>query len=184
MLENWVEITSVVSSAIVAISSMSAAVVVVHAINAWRREYVGKLRIDRAEEVLAKFHEAKDAIIEIRSTRGVSINEASATEIVIESFKRHYELFGHVNALKNRFTALFGREAATPFDELDAVVHEILTAAVEIPPLEDLQKHHRADGDEEDQQNTLEQLRERRAVILTFRTSHLDNLLISSRRTA
>jgi hypothetical protein len=53
-----------------AVSLTVAAWTAVYGINAWRREFVGKKRIDLAEEVLARFYEASDVIRIIRSPLG------------------------------------------------------------------------------------------------------------------
>ncbi len=43
-----------------AVSLIVAAWTAVYGISAWRREFLGKKRIDLAEEVLVSFYEAKD----------------------------------------------------------------------------------------------------------------------------
>ena len=44
-----------------------ASITAIYGINAWRREYRGKKDIDLAEETLALFYKAKDAISAIRN---------------------------------------------------------------------------------------------------------------------
>jgi len=45
-----------------ALSLVIAAWAAIYGINAWRSEFVGKKRIDLAEDVLVRFYEARDAI--------------------------------------------------------------------------------------------------------------------------
>jgi hypothetical protein len=53
-----------------AVSLIVAALTAIYGINAWRSEFVGKKRIDLAEEVLVRFYEARDAIGAIRNPFG------------------------------------------------------------------------------------------------------------------
>lgn len=48
-------------------SVVVAAVVAARGINTWQREYIGKRRMELAEEVLAMFYEARDAIRDVRA---------------------------------------------------------------------------------------------------------------------
>ena len=56
-----------VASIIQALPVCLAAIALIFGIDAWKREFVGKRRIELAEEVLAKFFEVKDAIAYIRN---------------------------------------------------------------------------------------------------------------------
>ena len=67
------------------IAASVASFAVIYGVNAWRREYVGKRKIELAEEVLALFYEARDVISYIRnpfsvagegSTRNAAPNES------------------------------------------------------------------------------------------------------------
>ncbi|TDI82488.1 MAG: hypothetical protein E2O80_02055, partial [Betaproteobacteria bacterium] len=49
------------------ISVLIAALTFIAGVSAWKREFVGKRRIELAETVLALFYEAEDAIKQIRS---------------------------------------------------------------------------------------------------------------------
>jgi hypothetical protein len=57
--KDWIDIAQIVSVLV-------ASLVAIRGIQAWRREFVGKRRIELAEEVLALFYQAKDAIGWIR----------------------------------------------------------------------------------------------------------------------
>jgi len=52
------------------ISIVLAAWAVVSGVNAWKREFIGKRRIELVQDVLALFYEAQDAISAIRSPFG------------------------------------------------------------------------------------------------------------------
>ena len=96
-----------ISEIITSISVMIAAIAFVSGINAWKREFVGKRRIELAETVLAMFYEAQDAIREIRSpfgttnegnTRKRSDNELEEDAIILD---RAYVVFERYKKEKN-----------------------------------------------------------------------------------
>lgn len=113
--------------------------------NAWRREYVGKRRLDLAEEVYSLFHQARDAISTIRSPLGYSgegstrrrgENEApeetqtlDLAYTTIERYKAYEELFGRLFSLQYRFAVQFGEKYSKPFNELGKVVNKLLNTA-------------------------------------------------------
>jgi hypothetical protein len=101
LLKDWAEIaqsTSVILASLFAI----------YGIDAWRREYVGKRRIELAEEVLALFYQAY---------------------VLIERYNRHIEVFSRIHALRYRFMAQFGTDSSAPFDELNRVINELILSA-------------------------------------------------------
>jgi hypothetical protein len=127
------------------ISVVVACLIAIRGIDSWRAEFVGKRRMELAEEVVARFYEARDAIMEIRSPFGFggegSTRKPSPDErpedkqpldqayVLIERYNRHNELFARIRALRYRFMAQFGKEAARPFEELNLVVNELLASA-------------------------------------------------------
>ena len=109
---------------------------------AWKR------RADLAEETLVAFYEARDSI---RSARSPLIfegegstrqKEAWETEndtrtlnayfAAAERLARKSEVFAQIQARRYRFVALFGEEAAGPYDEIFRVRHEIMAAVREL----------------------------------------------------
>ena len=62
----WRDIADITQSVSVIFASLFA----IYGINAWRREFVGKRRIELAKEALDLFHQARDAIGYIRNVRG------------------------------------------------------------------------------------------------------------------
>lgn len=127
------------------ISIIIAAWSVIIGVNAWRREYVGKRKLELAEEVLSSFYKSRDVIRAIRnpggsigegSTRKASPNETSEEKriydqahVTHERYAKHSELFSKLYSMRYRYMALFGRDSAKPFDDLTMVIAEILSAA-------------------------------------------------------
>jgi hypothetical protein len=137
-LETWIKLFQ-------GISVIVASIVAIYGINAWRREFVGKRRIELAEEVLALFHEATDIIRYIRDPGGFS-KEGSSREtegqetplvkeardrafVPMERYNKHRATFSKLYSLKYRFVAYFGKDAAAPFDDLRGILNEIFRAA-------------------------------------------------------
>lgn len=127
------------------VSVIIAALTAIWGISAWRRELRGKKEHDLAEEVLALFYEARDAIRAIRSVGGFGeegkTRQASPEEtpdekqaldrayVAVERYNTRKEVFNKLWAIRYRFMALFGRDKAGPFDELRAVVNELFVAS-------------------------------------------------------
>ena len=100
------------------LSVVVAALTAIHGISAWRREYVGKRRVDLAEEVYCLFHQARDAILAIRSPWGYGgeggsrIPDEKETEeekrelnkayVTIERYQRYEDLFSRLFSLDHR----------------------------------------------------------------------------------
>lgn len=134
-------ITAILENVSVTIASM----VAIFGIDAWRREHVGKRRMELAEEVLALFYQARDVIGEIRSPFGFggegSSRKANPSEspqekatldnahVVIERYMKHSELFSKIHAVRYRFLAQFGPEKSKPFDDLNRVINDIVMAS-------------------------------------------------------
>ncbi len=125
------------STIIASVAAIIASGVAVHGINAWRREYVGRRRIDLAEEILALFYEARNVVSWIRSPVALqgegSTRESSPEEtpeekeardaafVLIERYQKRQELFARIHSLRYRFMAQNGRDSGKPFKDLRAV---------------------------------------------------------------
>lgn len=134
--------------------------VAIWGINAWRREHVGKRRIDLAEETLALFYEARDVINAARSVLGfdteyreaekiqreASGNESGPQEVLIVTYRlyRRNDLFARIRTLRYRFAAAFGNRAATPFYELVRLKSEVIVAERR---LAELRRERRSTGE-------------------------------------
>ncbi len=126
-------------------SIILAAIVAIFGIDAWRREYVGKRRMELAEEVLALFYQVRDVIRAMRSPVGFSgegeSRKAETDEsperkkaldnafVIIERYNKHADLFSRLHAMRYRFMAQIGKKESEPFDELDQVLNQIFLAA-------------------------------------------------------
>jgi hypothetical protein len=128
-----------------AISVVIASLSVAFAANAWRREFLGKRRIELAEDVLTLFYRARHEIRQIRSTM-VEKKEGATRErqenespemsqaldkvhIYMERIEARNEIFDKLRSLRYRCMARYGREVEKPFDDLNQILCEILHSA-------------------------------------------------------
>ncbi len=127
------------------VAVLIAALTFIAGVSAWRREFVGKRRIELAESVLAMFYEAEDVIKQIRNP-GSFVGEGNTRKreekelkedsllldrayIVIERYQKREMLFSQIKSMRYRVKAVFGPSAIEPFDELDTIINEIFNAA-------------------------------------------------------
>jgi len=119
--------------------------VAIYGIDSWRREHTGKRQIELAEETLALFYEARDAIAYIRHPfsrgtesddieRGESESDKNYTarkraNIVFFRYKEHQELFNKIHSMRYRFMAQIGKDDSVPFDELRNLINQIFISA-------------------------------------------------------
>ncbi len=136
------EIVAVIIQAIAVIATCGA---IISGIGAWKREFIGKRKIELAEEVLSTFFEIKDAIVRIRSpfssntegqTRKKGKHESAEESnlldrgyIVIERYEAHEEPFVRFNTLKYKFMASFGAESEEIFSECNRILNSIFVSA-------------------------------------------------------
>lgn len=127
------------------VSLIVATWVAIYGIDAWRREHRGRRQIELAEEALACFYEASDAIKHIRHPMAFGSEykdverqpgEADAAfdartnaSIVFVRYAKHKELFSRLYAMRYRFMAQVGPEKAKPFQELHEILVSIQVAA-------------------------------------------------------
>lgn len=127
------------------VSVILASLFAIYGFDAWRREHIGKRRIELAEETLALFYQAKDAIESIRNsfgfegegtTRVPGLNEKPEHKaaldqayVLIERYNRHSELFSRIHSLRYRVMAQLGVEAAQPFEALNRIVNELILSS-------------------------------------------------------
>lgn len=121
-----------------------ASAVAVYGINSWRRELLGKRRMELAEEVLALFYQAKDIIALDRFPAGYA-DEGDARKaephekpeqkrtrddasVTRERFNKNSEAFSRIHALRYRFMAQFGKDTGVPFDQLKSILDELFVA--------------------------------------------------------
>lgn len=130
------------------IGILVASSVAIWGINSWRREVRWKRKYELAEEVLANFYEAHQAIQIIRSPFGFG-NEGSSrmrqdnetkeemkiydqAYVTRERFERNKTSFEKLHSLKFRFIALYGKEYEQHFDKFHQTVNKIFFASDQI----------------------------------------------------
>jgi hypothetical protein len=127
------------------ISIIIGALTLISGIRAWKREYIGKRKIELAEDTLMLFYQARDAIRDIRNPFGrigegssrqkASSETASETELLnrayvaYERYQKHEDVFNKLQSTRYRFMARFGRDKESPFIELNKIVHDIFMSA-------------------------------------------------------
>lgn len=138
-------VASILESISVIVASAIASFTVIFGINAWKREYLGRRKIELAEEVLSLFYEARDAIRYIRNPFGYggegSTRNATPTEspeekqindnayVVFERYNKRQDLFNKLYSMRYRYMAQFGKDAARPFDDLNKIMNDIFISA-------------------------------------------------------
>ncbi|MCC2644042.1 MAG: hypothetical protein K0S45_4455 [Nitrospira sp.] len=128
-----------------AIAIISACWAIVSGVGAWKREFIGKRKIELAEEILAAYFEVKDAIAFIRSpwstnteggTRKRASNETDEESrlldrgyIVFERYESKKSVFIRFNTLKYKFMAMFGPESEKIFQDTNRTLNSIFSSA-------------------------------------------------------
>ncbi|UUZ63836.1 hypothetical protein LP417_32250 [Polaromonas sp. P1-6] len=128
-----------------AVAVLSTCWVIVSGIGAWKREFIGKRKIELAEQVLAKFFEIRDAIAFIRNPFG-GLSEGTTRErgkgetqaqselldrgyVVVERYSKKETAFAEFNILKYRFMASFGTNTEEIFTDTNRVLNSIFVSA-------------------------------------------------------
>jgi len=108
----------------------------IYGIFAWKKEFQGKRNIELAEDVLALFYEAKDAIRAIRcplSHQGEGAmresQQAIDTAIIYERYEKRQGIFNKLGSKRYQFKARFGTEKDKPFEDLNNIIIDIRSAA-------------------------------------------------------
>lgn len=133
------------SSFIAALTFLLAAIAFLYGLNSWRREFLGKRRLEALEKVLAMFYEARDAIRYIRSPlswgneggsrpRQDGENQAEGGQrdrafVPHERYQKHEKLFSELASQKYSIMALFGEKYSEPFEGIRIEINNILGAA-------------------------------------------------------
>lgn len=128
-----------------AVAVVSACWAIISGVGAWKREFIGKRRIDLAEQLLAKFFEVKDAVRYIRnpwsSVQEGKIRERAESEsseesqlldrafVVVERYQEKERVFAEFNTLKYRCMASFGPQTETIFADTNRAVNSVFVSA-------------------------------------------------------
>ena len=119
--------------------------IAVYNVNSWRREHIGKRKIELAEDTLTLFYKAVDVIHYLRSPgsfasetedikqmNGESENVYQARKnagVLLKRYNEHQELFSRIHAMRYRFMVQIGKEEAKSFDELRKITIELISSA-------------------------------------------------------
>lgn len=119
--------------------------VAIYGIDSWRREHIGKRKIELAEDTLTLFYEAVDVIHYLRSPgsfasetedikqmNGESEDAYQARKnagVLLKRYNEHQELFSRIHAMRYRFMVQIGKEEAKSFDELRKITIELISSA-------------------------------------------------------
>jgi len=127
------------------ISIIIVSLTAIYGIISWRREHLGKRKIDLAEEVLCSIYEIKDVIKYIRNP--ISFPDVSSTRkraeyetekqskfldnayVVFERYNKHKNVFSNFYKLKYRYMANFGKNSEEPFVIIGKASNNIFFAA-------------------------------------------------------
>lgn len=128
-----------------AVAVISACWAIISGVGAWKREFIGKRKIELAEDTLAAFFEIKDAIRYIRNPwssgnegksrqRNASESEEEALlldrgYIVFERYEEKKDIFNRFNIIKYKFMASFGAETESIFTDTNKTLNSVFTAA-------------------------------------------------------
>jgi len=127
------------------VAIISACWAIISGVGAWKREYIGKRKIEIAETALAAFFEVRDAITYIRNPL-TAIGEGNSREkseletadetrmlnqgyIVVERYNTKTYVFNKFYTIKYRFMAAFGKETDKLFNDTSRTVNKIFGAA-------------------------------------------------------
>jgi hypothetical protein len=145
MSQIWIETLKIMPGVITAITAVVGVTIAARGLNKWRSESVGKRRMELAEDVLADFYQARDIINAARSS-GIFGNEGATREretwesesdtrtlnayfATVERLNNKADFFAQLHARRYRFIALFGKDAAEPYNDLHKVYVEVVVAA-------------------------------------------------------
>lgn len=119
--------------------------VAIYGIDSWRREHTGRRQIELAEDALALFYEAADAIRHIRhpASFGHELKDVERSDresdaefsarknasIVFVRYNQYQEIFNKIHAMRYRFMAQIGKDKAKAFDDLREIINSVTLAA-------------------------------------------------------
>lgn len=127
------------------IAKIFACIAIIAGINEWKREFIGKRKIELAEETLSAFFEVKDAIAYIRNPFSNASEGKSRQRdkletpdeeklldrgyTVFERYETNKDAFLKLNTVKYRFMAVFGKETADIFSLVNKTTNSIFSAS-------------------------------------------------------
>lgn len=126
----WLELAKALPSVVTAITAIYGVSIAKAGLNKWRAETIGKRRAELAETVLADFYRFEDVMRTVRSP--LPLGDYGTPEMQVELQKlpgkrlsANGEFLSQMRVRKHAFAALFGKQAASPFDEAHKLVELI-----------------------------------------------------------
>jgi hypothetical protein len=149
-LKEWIELVQGVSVIVASIAAF-------FGIKAWHEEFIGRRRLELAEEALALFYQANDVIAFMRFPAGYTDERSSRkfeevetpkqkqirddAYVTFERYNLNREIFSRIQALRYRFMAQFGKDTASPFGRLKSIIDELFGAARQWVMLSEVDEH-------------------------------------------
>jgi hypothetical protein len=138
--EFWLVVSEPIKTlgaAITAFAAISGAYIANKGLKKWREETLGKRRAELAEQTLANFYRVYDIVRSIRHPT------ATRSELVVQDgddprfpknsyfnpmsrIRQEEEFLASFKAKKYEYTAVFGKDAAIPFDEVINIINETI----------------------------------------------------------
>jgi hypothetical protein len=122
----WVELAKALPSVATAIAAIYGASIAKAGLNKWRAETIGKRRAELAETVLADFYRFEDVMRAVRSPVplhfGTPELQVELQKLPAKTLSENRELLSQMRVRRHAFAALFGKQAASPFDEARKLV--------------------------------------------------------------
>jgi hypothetical protein len=154
MSADWV---SAIASLVTGIAAAVAAGYGIYSLNAWRREAVGRRRVEVAESTLASFYHVRELIYDARSSlvfagemqaeEGEDEEVAKLSEYAIwRRLRRGWTDITDWRAKKHVFTAFFGPVDPDPYREIERAIDSISAA---VDALIDIRRHGGSGDDRE-----------------------------------
>jgi hypothetical protein len=152
------------------VSVVVACATAIYGVDSWRRESLGKRKMELAEDVLSMFYNARNAFAAMRnifgySSEGQATPEAGEAAVQVERYMKHKDLWGEMDAKRYRFQAYFGLEAVKPFSEISNLLHQYMSAPRRLKRLEQLAMNAEHSSDENRIENCHTQIEEIESII-------------------
>lgn len=124
---DWGTVSNICSTML----SLATIVFMVWGARAWRREFVGKRRIELGEDARAAFYTVKDAIAFIRNWELTPPNTpiSNFTAVFTGRYKTTEKAFSRFQVLKPRVMATFGKDTESIFAEVNKTCWKMQEAA-------------------------------------------------------
>jgi hypothetical protein len=129
------EVVKVLGPVATAGAAWFAATIAYRGLEKWREETIGKRKVELAETVLADFYRFEEVVraargpfvfnVEMGPKEGVPDEIASDSHFAPKRLMDHEEFLSRLRVRKYEFAAVFGKDAAAPFDEIQKVQNDL-----------------------------------------------------------